>query len=128
MLRKRKQRIAPRIPCMGAVCLMFAGLSLIGCRRNSTSVPSNETSNQGKDQSEIGVILRAKPNPVPAGSRTGKTTITWQTGSEAVADVYFFDGKDETLFASGARSSKEADFLRPGSNEFSALQPGPAQT
>jgi hypothetical protein len=109
---------------MAAICLLFAGLSLIGCRRDSTSATSNETSNQPKDQAEIGVVLRANPNPVPAGSQTGKTTITWQTGSEAVADVYFFDGKDETLFASGARGSKEADFIKPGSNEFRLYNQG----
>src|SRR6267142_6337245 len=36
-----------------------------------------------------GVVLRADPNPVPGGTEMGKTTITWQTGSEAVADIYY---------------------------------------
>lgn len=64
------------------------------------------------------MVLKANPNPVPGGTETGKTTITWQTGSEAEADVYSVSGTEETLFATGARGSKEASFIRPGSTEF----------
>ena len=70
------------------------------------------------------MLLRANPNPVPGGTKVGKTTITWQTGSESSADVYFFDGTNETLFASGPRGSKEAPFIRPGSNEFRLYNQG----
>ncbi len=64
------------------------------------------------------MFLKADPNPVPAGNAPGKTTITWQTGSEAEADIYYFDGNTENLFATGAKGSKVADFIQPGSNEF----------
>src|SRR5438128_11676702 len=112
MLTKRKQPIAPWIPGTTTICLMLTGLFLIGCQRDSTSAPPNDgtTSNQAKDQTETGVVLRANPNPVPSGTKVGKTTITWQTGSDSAADVYFFDGQNETLFASGSKGSKEASF------------------
>src|SRR5207249_8635269 len=115
----RKQPIAPWIPG-GAIYLMLTGLFFIGCQPDSPSAPPNDaaTSNQAEDQTETGAVLRANPNPVPGGTNVGKTTITWQTGSESAADVYFFDGKNETLFASGSKGSKEAPFIRPGSNEF----------
>ena len=54
----------------------------------------------------------------------GKTTITWQTGSEAVADIYYVNGKDEKLFASGPKGSSEAAFIRPGLNQFRMYNQG----
>jgi hypothetical protein len=72
----------------------------------------------------VGVVLRADPNPVPGGTEIGKTTITWQTGSESAADIFYVNGKDETLFATGPRGSKEATFIHPGSNEFRLYNQG----
>jgi len=83
--------------------------------------PASAPANEGN---EIGVVLRANPNPVPGGTEPGKTTITWQTGSESVADIYFVDGTDEKLFATGSRGSKEASMIRPGSNEFRLYNQG----
>jgi hypothetical protein len=122
MVTERKHPLATATPCVAALCLMLAGLFVIGCGRpspDSTAPPA-----PANDATVVGVVLRADPNPVPGGTETGKTTITWQTGSETVAEIYYVSGKDETLFASGARGSKEAPFIRPGSNEFRLYNQG----
>ena len=105
MVSEEKQLLATAISGVAALCLMLAGLFVIGCGRPSP-------------------VLRADPNPVPGGTEMGKTTITWQTGSEAVADIYYVRGKEEKLFASGPKGSKEAMFIRPGSNEFRLYNQG----
>jgi hypothetical protein len=123
MLTERKQPLATGSSCVAAVCLMFAALFVIGCGRPSPdSTASSQTS--ANDATVTGVVLRADPNPVPGGTEMGKTTIFWQTGSETVADIYYVSGTDETLFASGPRGSKEAPFIRPGSNEFRLYNQG----
>lgn len=64
------------------------------------------------------VLLRADPNPVPGGTVTGKTTITWHAGRGAVGDVYAGTAGSERLFASGPRGSQDARWIKPGSTEF----------
>ena len=120
MVIKRKQPLTTAISCVAALCLTLAGLFVIGCGRPSPTSPPAPAN----DATVVGVVLRADPNPVPGGTETGKTTITWQTGSETVAEIYYVSGKDETLFATGARGSKEAPFIRPGPNEFRLYNEG----
>jgi hypothetical protein len=103
---------------VAAICLVLAGLLIVGCGRPSPESTASSSPAPADNATVTGVVLRADPNPVPGGTEPGKTTITWQTGSEAVADIYYVSGTDETLFASGARGSKEASFIRPGSTEF----------
>lgn len=64
------------------------------------------------------VLLRADPNPVPGGTVTGKTTITWHAGRGTVGDVYAGTAGSERLFASGPRGSQDARWIKPGSTEF----------
>jgi hypothetical protein len=123
MLTERKQPLATAISCVAALCLMLAGLLVISCGRPSPDSASSPPA-PGNNETVTGVILRADPNPVRGGTEMGKTTITWQTGSESVADIYYVNGADETLFASGPRGSKEAPFIRPGSNEFRMYNQG----
>jgi hypothetical protein len=61
--------------------------------------------------------LEAKPNPVPAGSGLGSTTISWKTGDGGQAQVYVSeDGGAENLFDSGTdNGSQEAPWIRSGS-------------
>jgi len=118
MRPERKQPLATGISCVAAICLMLAGLFVIGCGRPSPDSTASSPLSPADDATTVtGVVLRADPNPVPGGTEMGKTTITWQTGSEALADIYYVSGTEETLFASGAKGSKEAP-IRPGSNEF----------
>lgn len=114
MRTKRKQPLASGTAITAAICLTLASLLVTGCGDSS----SDSTSSSAKEETEVGVVLRANPNPVPGGTERGKTTISWQTGSASEADIFFVDSGNETLFASGSKGSKEADFIRPGANEF----------
>ena len=109
---------------MAAICLVLACFFAGGCGRPSPDSTASSPPAPAEIPTVTGVFLKADPNPVPGGTEKGKTTITWQTGSEAVADIYYVDGTDETLFASGARGSKEAPFIRPGSTEFRLYNQG----
>ena len=44
--------------------------------------------------------------------------ITWDTGSNAVGDVYVGTAGNEKLFASGPKGSQDAPWIAPGSTEF----------
>ncbi len=59
--------------------------------------------------------LDAQPNPVPAGSELGTTTVNWSTGDGSNAQVYVSeDGGSETLFAAGPSGSQQANWVRTG--------------
>jgi len=63
----------------------------------------------------VGTIT-ATPNPVPAGNGTGLTTITWNTGSDSVGEVFMSEnGGDERLFARGSQGSSEVPWIGYGS-------------
>ncbi|MFZ1220033.1 MAG: carbohydrate binding domain-containing protein [Chthoniobacterales bacterium] len=64
------------------------------------------------------LVFRADPNPVPAGPGLGTTTIIWDTGSAAEADVFLVTGDKETIFGRGAKISQPAAWIQPGSLEF----------
>lgn len=70
------------------------------------------------EATSAGVVLRADPNPVPGGTVTGKTTITWDAGRDAVGDVYAGTAGSEKLFASGPKGSQDARWIKPGLTEF----------
>jgi hypothetical protein len=65
-----------------------------------------------------GVVLRADPNPLPGGTVTGKTTITWDAGPNTLGDVYTGTSGSERLFASAPNGSQDARWIKPGSTEF----------
>jgi len=107
MILERRQLLATRISWAAAISLMLVGLFLTSCDR-----PAAEST------SAAGVVLRADPNLVPYGSGVGKTTISWDTGSEAVGEVYVGIAGKETMFASGPKGSQDAPWIKPGSTEF----------
>lgn len=123
MLTERKQLLATGISGAAAICLVVAGLFVVGCGRSSPDSTASAPA-PADNPTVIGVVLRADPNPVPGGTETGKSIITWQTGSEAEADIYYVSGTEETLFATGPRGSQEASFLRPGPTEFRLYNKG----
>lgn len=62
-----------------------------------------------------GAVLSAAPSPVPAGSGTGSTLISWAVPGDTVGQVWVsVDGKDETIFAEGQRGTKPAPFIVVG--------------
>jgi tRNA (mo5U34)-methyltransferase len=59
--------------------------------------------------------LSAFPNPVPAGEKTGRTTIRWSTPDACSGKVYVsIDGKEEMLFAGGRNGVATADWIQAG--------------
>ena len=82
--------LAARISCAVAVCLALAGFFVSSCKRPSASdsTASSPTTGGGAVANGTTVILSAEPNPIPGEPGDTKTTITWDTGSDAVGDVY----------------------------------------
>ena len=113
--------LTTRISSAAAICLALAGLFVTSCDHSTASDATTASTSPIPRiaSTTIGVVLRADPNPVPAGNPDGKTTITWVTGSPTDGDVYVVTaaGK-ETLFASGPKGSQDAPWIKPGSTEF----------
>lgn len=82
-------------------------------RQNATPPTASQT-----EATAAGVVFRADPNPVFARNSKGKTTITWDTGSAVVGDVYVGSARKEKLFASSSKGSQDAPWIQPGSIEF----------
>lgn len=110
-----------RLPLNSLIASIFLLLSVLfvtGCDR----APRDNTTPSGPvlatDVAYPGVVLSADPNPVPPGGAKGRSTITWDTGSDAVGEVYVVNAGAEKLFGSGRQGSQEAPWIQPGSNEF----------
>ncbi len=103
---------------MVGICLALGGLFLTSCDRPSASDSTASSSSTANDAAIAGVVLQADPNPVPPGDPKGTTTITWDTGSDAVGDVYVISAGNEKLFASGRQGSQDAPWIQAGSTEF----------
>jgi hypothetical protein len=70
---------------------------------------------------QTGATIKATPNPVPAGSGMGTTTISWTTGDGSEGEVYVSEsGQAERLFASKTpQGSGDAPWVQAGvSYEF----------
>jgi hypothetical protein len=100
--------------CFSGAAIFF----LAGCGRSTSDSNASSSPSPGADATVAGAMLRAEPNPVPAGDKAGATTITWQTADDTIGDVYVADSGGERLFASGAKGSQEAPWIRPGSTTF----------
>jgi len=60
--------------------------------------------------------LTAYPNPVPFGNRSGKTTISWNTGNTDIGKVYVsMNGGEEVLLAHKRQGSAVANWIQTGS-------------
>jgi len=119
MLTERIPALATKTLWAVALFLALGGSFLNSCDRPAapdSTAPSASTS--PNDAAVAGVVLRADPNPVPVGNPNGSTTITWDTGSDAVGEVYVVRAGNEKLFASAPKGSQNAPWIQPGSNEF----------
>jgi hypothetical protein len=124
MHTRTRQRLFTRITLAAAIGLAFGALSFTGCGgSDSDSNATTNSSPSAPDASAEGVFLRADPNPVPAGTGPGKTTIFWQTADQSVGEVYVWDGKEERLFARGSKGSSDAPWIGTGSTEFRLYNP-----
>ena len=118
MLTERRQPLASRTLSMLGICLALASFLLTSCDRPQASDSTGSSSSTANDAAIAGVVLQADPNPVPPGDPKGKTTITWDTGSDAVGDVYVLSAGNEKLFASGLQGSQDAPWIQAGATEF----------
>jgi hypothetical protein len=116
-MRKARTQPASAILFAAVICLGFAGMLVSSCDRPAadTTVSSTASAN---DTLVAGVVFSADPNPVPPGNPKGRTTITWDTGSDAIGEVYIAGAGNEKLFASGRQGSQDAPWIQPGPNEF----------
>ena len=101
-----------------AICLALAGVFGVGCERPAPEATTASSPASSKDTLLPGVMFSADPNPVPPGNAKGRTTITWDTGSDAVGEVFVVSGGNEKLFGSGRTGSQDAPWIAPGSTEF----------
>jgi hypothetical protein len=101
----------------GAVATAFF---LAGCDQPSPTTQSPSSPPSAGASNAPGVTLVASPNPVPAASGPGTTTITWSSGQSAAAAVYVSEsGGEESLFAEGPEGSSPAPWIQAGlSYEF----------
>jgi hypothetical protein len=118
MRLERTQLFAPRISGGVAICLTLAGLFSAGCDRPATDTSTASSPGSAQDVVAAGVVFSADPNPVPPSNAKGRTTITWDTGSDAVGEVYVVGSGTEKLFASGRQGSQDAPWIQAGPNEF----------
>jgi hypothetical protein len=81
-----------------------AVLLAVGC---GTSAPDTAPHREAR--------ITADPNPVPAGSGKGTTTISWDTGDGTPGQVYVErKGQAEKLFAQGKKGTEKATWIYGG--------------
>lgn len=104
------------LPALGMSLILLTAFLQFGCAVDTSDTPPgpqparNSVSPVKKD----GNYITASPNPVPAGSGNGTTTITWYTKGTGAAKVQIYvvgqDGK-EVLFAAGSEGSQDAAWI-----------------
>jgi type IV pilus biogenesis protein CpaD/CtpE len=93
----------------GLVLLALAAMLAAGCgskNSQSTEAALNQTGEPW---------IKADPNPVPVSADKGTTTVSWNSGGGAMAEVYLVNAKqEETLFSGGATGSQTANWIAKG--------------
>jgi hypothetical protein len=90
-----------------ATTLLFAGCSDEGADEAATDIKTHSVPSKG--------LIKADPNPVPAGTGLGKATISWDIKSEPgpVAVYVSMNDAPEVLFATGQQQgNSEAAWIQ----------------
>ena len=85
---------------------------------------------KSSQEREKGAFIKATPAPVPVGGKTGTTTISWSTGSEASSgEVYFVldDGSEKLFAGESPEGSAEAPWIFEGGTYVFRLYAGTEQ-
>jgi hypothetical protein len=74
------------------------------------------------------VVIAAEPNPVPAGTGRGSTTLSWNISDGTQGEIWVsIDGAAEELFAGlASRGSQKADWIDAGGTYEFRLYEGKA--
>jgi len=96
-------------------CFVLAGALFLAACDQKTSAPATGSSAAASPAVNTAPTLTASPNPVPAGSTPGTTTIKWTTGGSSAGEIYVStNGGPEVRFALGADGSSEAAWIQTG--------------
>jgi hypothetical protein len=104
---------------MKIALLLSLVLFCVSCHRPpETSTPTAEqslTPASNATSSATDARISASPNPIKGGPEEGTTTITWDTKSNEIGEVYVIqNGGPEKLFTKGSSGSKTVSWIREG--------------
>jgi len=96
-----------------ATCLFLAA-----CEKHAESTAGTTTPEAAAAPiAHTGPSITAAPNPVPAVSGAGTTTIKWTTGDGTTGNVFVSEtGAEEKPFTSGPTGSSDAPWIQIGVN------------
>ncbi len=99
-------------------CLFFAACESKHPESAAGTTKPEATAAAASPIAETGPTIKANPNPIPAGSGMGTTTISWTTGDGSEGQVYVLEGgQAERLFASKTpQGSADAPWIQAGTN------------
>lgn len=96
--------------------LTCAALVISACNPSTTTAPQAVPQ---ADAPSSSAAISAGPNPVPAGSGAGTTTIKWTTGDGTDGKVFVSaDGAQESEFASGPSGKSDTPIQAGVTYEF----------
>jgi len=92
-----------------ALTITFAGCSKVHSGADTRTSPNHTTNGSAEAR------ITASPDRIAIKSGLGKTTIAWNTGDSATAQIYVSrDGGMEQLVTQGAEGSFEVNWVEPG--------------
>jgi hypothetical protein len=104
-----------------SIATVITCLFLAACEKQPESTAGTtrpEATAAVSPSAQTEATIRATPNPVPAGSGMGTTTISWTTGDGSEGQVYVSEnGQAEQLFSSNTpQGSGDAPWIQAGRN------------
>jgi hypothetical protein len=131
-VEKRRGSGSNLLTLAGVAMLAFAAGLVVGHfalppRTESSANEAAGLQKQGAETStgalitSTGAMIKAEPNPVPAGTEKGKTTISWDTGDNKIVGVVYVvttKGEEKRFSGNGAKGSQEANWIGKGEYEF----------
>ena len=101
------------------IAFACAALFISACNPSKTTAPQAAPQAGEPLNRNPTAAISAGPNPVPAGSGAGTTTIKWTTGDGTTGKVFVSaDGAQETEFAEGSDGSHDAPIQAGVAYEF----------
>ena len=102
-----------------SIAIVVTCLLLAACEKHAESTAGTTTpaAAAASPIARTGPRITAAPNPVPAGSGAGTTTIKWTTADGTTGNVFVSEaGAEEKPFTSGPTGSSDAPWIQIGVN------------